>query len=93
MVNCTKSKRTVERLREKLDDYITARERSEQQNAVDTLKHNNHRGYQNSEMRVKWNSNVPTKTMSKNSVGHIGSASPCSICTTTSNAAETLRSV
>ena len=74
MVNGTKSKWKVERLREKLYDYITARERSEQQNVVDTLKHYNHRGYQNSEMQVKWNSNMPTKIMSKKSFGYVGSA-------------------
>ena len=49
MVNGSKNKWTVEKLGERLDDYKTARERSEQQNAGDTLRHNNRRGYQNSE--------------------------------------------
>ena len=72
MVNGSKDKWTVEKLGERLDNYITARERSEQQNTRDTLRHNNRRGYQNSEADTKWNSN--TKSMNKMSNGYVGSA-------------------
>ena len=74
MVNGSKNKWTVEKLREGLDDYITARERSEQQIAVDTVKHNYWRSYQNPETPNKWNSNTQTKDISRNFLGHVGSA-------------------
>ena len=69
MVNGYKNKWTVEKLRERLDDYITARERSEQQIAVDTVKHNYRRSYQNPETPNKWNSNTQTKGISRNFFG------------------------
>ena len=72
MVNGSKNKLTVQKLGERLDDYIIARERSEQQITGDTLRHNNRRGYQNSEAHTKWNSN--TKGMNKMSNGYVGSA-------------------
>ena len=73
-VNGSKNKCTVEKLGERLNDYITTRERSEQQNTGNTLKHNNRRGYQNSDVQAKSNSNMPTKSINNMSAGHVGSA-------------------